>query len=380
MSLLPEIERELLRAAHKPLSDEEALIHGDRQPGGGRWRLTVSALFTTLLVLAALAVAGSLVVLLGHGRSRPTAATTHHRSRLGPKNPGPIPRNVDDGTVSAAWNTAWRKDPACNSAPKPFVGPVMTYRTPSAAMLSTLPVLRRPATPADRLPDSRYFHNWLRIHPIDVYIRFVRRARVADGISFYLVPAARLGRPPLSPAAANHCYRLTVAALNAELPTVAPAKRAATRRYGDAEFAVGRYNLERSSTHEGVFLLTECTPGPGGTASCGEAEVGGQSPATIRHNGLLGGGRYGPPGSPTLVDGIVPSGVASVTLHFPARHRRSRRLPAFNATGSVLNDVFVIPVPTLFQFGWPTSATWYSASGKAIHTAHYRACWVTNPC
>jgi hypothetical protein len=105
--------------------------------------------------------------------------------------------------------------------------------------------------------------------------------------------------------------RLTVAALRAELPTIPPAERVPTLRYGDAEFAVGRYNLETSSVHEGAFLFTERATG-GGSAD------GGQSPATIRQTGILGGGGGGKPPSPIVMDGIVPSNVATVTLQFPS--------------------------------------------------------------
>ncbi|MFZ1995009.1 MAG: hypothetical protein WAU75_12925, partial [Solirubrobacteraceae bacterium] len=124
-------------------------------------------------------------------------------------------------------------------------------------MLSTLPVLRHPATSADHLPDNLYapFSGQPRVllggQGGAVYVRYIRRVRVADGMTFYLVPATKLGRPPLSRTAADRCYRLTVAALQAELPRVPVAKRAATRRYGDAEFAVGRYNLQTSSVHDG---------------------------------------------------------------------------------------------------------------------------------
>ena len=72
-------------------------------------------------------------------------------------------------------------------------------------MLSTLPILRRPATSADRLPANLYIHFHGRLKLLlggqggDVYVRYVRRVRVADGSTFYLVPATKLGRPPLSP-------------------------------------------------------------------------------------------------------------------------------------------------------------------------------------
>lgn len=340
----------------------------------GLWSRGFSALIVAASIAVVLGVAVFALVALRHSRppsSQPTVpATTDHRSRFGPppRDPGPIPRNVDDAAVAAAWNTAWAKDSTCRPRPGPANGSRVSYGTPSAAMLSTIPVLRRRATRTDRLPGRFYFHGQL-LGPGrwgDVYVRFIRRARVADGVTFYLVPAADIGRPPLSPAVANRCYQLTVAALQAGLPTVPPAKRAATRRYGDAEFAVGRYNLETSSVHEGVFLFTDRATGGGGAD-------GGQSPSTIRQTGILGGGGGGNPPSPIVMDGIVPAGVATVILQFPASSHGPRRLPALSATGDVVNNVFVIPIPTLFERGgWPTTAIWRSASGKVIKTIDER--------
>ncbi|HWE11954.1 MAG TPA: hypothetical protein VG365_00505 [Solirubrobacteraceae bacterium] len=59
-----------------------------------------------------------------------------------------------------------------------------------------------------------------------------------------------------------------------------------------------------------------------------------------------GGGR---PPSPIVIDGIVPAGVATVTLQFAASRHESHRLPPLNATGDVVDNVFVIPIPTLFE-------------------------------
>ena len=153
-----------------------------------------------------------------------------------------------------------------------------------------------------------------------MYSRYIRRVRVIDGIAYYLVPVANLGRPPLSHAAADRCYRLTDAALRAELRRVPAAKRAATLRYGDAAFALGRYNLQTSTIHEGLFLFTSRANGSGGAD-------GGQDPSTIQRSGMLGGGGGGTPPSPTVMDGIVPQGVATVTLQFPASNNGSRHLP-----------------------------------------------------
>jgi hypothetical protein len=336
------------------------------------WSRGPSALLVAASTAVALSVAVVALVAFHHGRppsSHPAApAMTHDRSRFGPRprDPGPIPRNVDDAAVAAAWNTAWREDPRCNPGPGTARGSGVSYGTPSAAMLSTIPALRAPPRAADRLPVSFYVHGRLRpflFRSGEAYARFIRRARVTDGITVYLVPTAKLGQPPLSPTAANRCYQLTVAALRAELPTVPPAKRAATRRYGDAEFALGRYNLETSSIHEGVFLIT--------TQADASRTDGGQSPSTIRQTGMLSEGGQVTEASPIVMDGIVPGDVATVTLQFPAIHHGSQRLPALNATGAVINNVFVIPVPTLFQRGgWPATAIWRSASGQIVKTTN----------
>jgi hypothetical protein len=327
-------------------------------------------LIVTAGTAAALGVTVFALLALHHGRSPSSMpAPTHHRFRhtSPPPQPGPIPRNVDDVVIAAAFNTAWKTDPACRPARGRPAAAAVSNGSPSATMLSTLPVLQRPATSADRLPARLYDHGRLQFFGgREVYVRYVRRVRVADGSAFYLVPVAKLGSPALPQAAADRCYRLLVAALRTELPRVPLAERAATRRYGDANFAEARYNLETSTVHEGVFLLTE-RPNGGGRGD------GGQSPATIRETGMLGGGGGGKPASPIVMDGIVPSAVATVTLQFPASGQGSRRLPPLSVTGEVVNDVFAIPIPTLFQRGgWPTTAIWRSASGTVIKTIDER--------
>jgi hypothetical protein len=284
-----------------------------------------------------------------------------------PRSPGPIPRNVDDSALASAWNAAWAKDRRCSPGGGLFTRTNSTTAVPNQDLLATLPLLRRPATRADRLPSSLYHglsgRLWLPfVQTGAVYVRYVRRARVADGVSFFLVPAEKLGHPPLSIAAADHCYELTVTALQAELPAVPKAERASTRRYGDAEFARGRYNLETSKAYDGAFLLAEL-PGGGGSGT------GGQSPATIRKTGVLG---FGGP-DPSLWYGIVPVGVATVTLRFAASNHGTHHRPAFSATGNVVNNVFVISASRRSaQQNWPITAIWRAASGKVIKTINER--------
>lgn len=330
------------------------------------WEQGLSALAAVAGVALALGIAAFALIALKPAHppsSEPTAPqTTNHRGELGlaPRNPGPTPRDVDGAAVAAAWKTAWKEARSCDPQSAPAS---KTAASPSAAMLSTIPVLRRPFTPADQPPTTFHGHEQPLVRSGNVYIRFVRRARVNDGITFYLVPA-KVGRPALSPADANRCYQLTVAALQAQIPNVAPAKRAPTLRYGKAEFALSRYHLETQRLQEGVFLLTQFANGDA-------VADGGQSPSTIRHTGMLGGA--GTPPGPTVMDGIVPPGVATVTLKFPSSHHGNRHLPALAVTGAVVHNVFVIPIPTLFQRGgWPSTAVWRSATGNVIRTIDER--------
>jgi hypothetical protein len=332
-----------------------------------RWSGGFSGLVIALSCVVTVGVAVVALVALHHRQP----STSVHRipgHQRATASPGLPPKNADLAATAAAFNAAWKQDPGCNPAAGARSG-TTSQGSPSAAMLATLPVLRRPAAPAVRLPAELYSGGRLRPGPFrggDVYVRYLRRARVTNAISFYLVPAGRIGSPAVSQRTADRCYRLEVAALRAQLAKVPASKRAVTRRYGDSQFALGRRNLTISTVHEGVFLLDVRANGPIGLD-------GGQSPSTIQQTGMLGGSGGGTPSTRTVMDGIVPSGVATVTLQFPATHYRGHQLPALNASGNVINNVFVIAIPTLFQRGgWPTAAIWRAASGKIIKTVNER--------
>lgn len=113
-----------------------------------------------------------------------------------------------------------------------------------------------------------------------------------------------------------------------------------------------------------MFLNDENINGSGGGGSL-------QTLESIKQGTALGGGGGGKPPTPVEMDGIVPSGVATVTLQFPAIHHGNRRIPALSATGTVIDNVFVIPIPTLTERGsWPNTAIWRSATGKLIKTVN----------
>lgn len=76
MSLLPEIERELLRAARRPLAeDEQPRRRGPAISATKRLRITAGDALAAVSVLASLALAGLVLVLLHHSTPRSVTST-----------------------------------------------------------------------------------------------------------------------------------------------------------------------------------------------------------------------------------------------------------------------------------------------------------------
>lgn len=185
---------------------------------------------------------------------------------------------------------------------------------PSNALLSILGVLRRPATPADALPSG--------VHPGvgEIYVHYVRRARVIDGTSYYIFPVL--------------------------VPACGPLK-----------------------AHQGIWEFAshvELAPGIYGGAGGGAATA-----AQIEQGGDAG---TGPPGSKSTatITMVVPDSVAKVTLHYPAGIIGGfdrRHAPAVTyATSPVGNLVVVTVMRRGNRLDSPTPMTWYDASGHVIKT------------
>jgi hypothetical protein len=183
----------------------------------------------------------------------------------------------------------------------------ISAESPSPALLSILAVLRRPATPADQLP------GWVATdveRRSEVFVKYVRRAVVADGWTFYVVPEIRqslLGGPPRAGA---------------------------------------------------------------GLVAVGKGQAGGGGPATVAEikqdelTGTLGGGV-----PPTIVEGIVPDGVASITLHYPAGKAGGfshKMLPAATVTADAVNNVIVVAAPRGGLQAGVALATWRATNGTIL--------------
>jgi hypothetical protein len=216
---------------------------------------------------------------------------------------------------SHRWGCVAGRQPVCVPDQRPSNGP--SQASPGRAALSILAVLREPPTPANTLPADR--HNVLPSGIGRVLVNYIRRARTAFGGTYYLVPTIVTNCKP-------------------EAPT------------------------ERIST---VELFKN-----------GSSSGGGPSIADIAAGDGIDGSQSAPiPGSPfvsttkSIVEEIVPDGVATVTLHFPAVATKS---PAVTITATPVNNLMLAEVP-IGPGSRPiqqATITWRTANGTIIKTIH----------
>ncbi len=188
---------------------------------------------------------------------------------------------------------------------------------PPAALLSIVGVLRGPPTP----PPA-----WLLERPIlrldsNLYVNYVRFARAAFGARYYVYVAGPF-------AALMHDCQTTV----------------------------------------GVHLF--------GVTADGGFAFGAASAARIEQSGDWGSTSSGTGANPgvTLFSGVVPDGVATVTLHYPAGKIGGfsrRKGPAVTIKAHVINNVVVVKVPRAGeQATSAVTTTWHAANGTTIKTIH----------
>jgi len=193
---------------------------------------------------------------------------------------------------------------------------------PSESLLAVLGVLRRPATSADAL-SAQIAHNFAGgVFGLSVYTRYVRRARVVAGSSYYVFPVRVSG-------------------------------------------------CSGEAAHDGIWDLA--THVPVGHGLYGSDGGGGGTAASIEQGRDFG---TGPPGSSTsaTIDMVVPDGIATVTLHLaagPANGFHKRVIsPPYTVTTRVVGNLAVVTVPrssgTTMHDG--DTMTWRAADGRLIKT------------
>jgi hypothetical protein len=324
MTLLPEVRRQLDDAARR------------RATGG--WKRRLPSLLRggprRGLVVVLVAVLG-------------TGAAAYGASRLIAGNTAPY--------INAALQTLARRDPAC---PGYSIPGSTSQGRPSPALLSILGVLRRPASPADAFPPPgviRLNQRLGRPHRrssaarlshfgVEVYVRYVRRARTAFGAAYYVIPAG--GQDFETPAPAR-----CTAELEHDLPQMPAALRGAAQTEIVAMLAAQRRG---DQPHPSVCVtavrLTGRLAGAGG-GYCGSGPAAIAAGRSLGSTTTLGG--------TTTFMALVPDGVATVTLSFPGRA---------TTTARVVGNVLVARSPPGAGARAPEKMVWRSAGGQIIKT------------
>jgi hypothetical protein len=207
--------------------------------------------------------------------------------------------------VAVAGSSPAPRSVAACTQPRPFIG-----GAPSHSLLSILGVLRRPATPADALPDN------VRVvlaQPLarEIFVNYIRRARVISGTAYYVMPILYAG-----------C----------------------------------------ESSSEDMMLVEVHSDGSGSRGG----GVHGNAALMEQGDGWGFLGSFGR----TTVQMLVPDGVARVTLRYPAGTiggSDRNHAPAFTVTTNVVGNLLVVTVPRGgARLQAPMTMIWRAASGKTV--------------
>jgi hypothetical protein len=317
VTMLPDVRRQLIEAA-----DRQAVRRRPWRARTGLRRGAVGWRRGPLIVLA---------VLLG------TGATAYAAVRL---LSGSTARNAD-----TALHSLIAQDPACGS--HGVIGHI-SERAPSPELQRLLGVLRRPATAQDALPKA--FSATLQGG--DVYVRYIRRAQVAFGQTYYVIPSGnwQSETPP-----ARRC----LAEARRELPHLPAAQRATALAVVAQSLRHERHN---DQAHEAVCLISISTTKP-----LREGSDCGISTAQVADGQDLGSGTE--PGQPTLISALVPDGVATVTMVFPPTSDAPQGAKiSTRPEGNVVAVRVPASLSESIQGANPSTIVWRSATGKVLRT------------
>jgi hypothetical protein len=346
-SFFDELETQLRTAARARVA--EASADAGATPPRRRRRRGWSWLRTGLRaapVLAAAAttvvIAGAALLLFGHGTHHQTNPTTGNLQSIVRSTPGPQLRRELGYITSATRHVTQSR--LCRT-PEPAAKVTFISGSPGPDLLATLGVLRRHQTAADRLTASSFLDSG----PEQVYRGYERRALVSDGVSYYIV-AVRQDR--LAGVPSDRCIAMQEAALRSYAPKIPPSVRTQTLalQTGFISYAL-RFVAE--APRDGICLVTLARGGTdGGDCTTVASQIqAGEQPSN--DNGTF--------------SAVVPDGVASVTLRFPA----VRRGHAASVTASVHGNMYAVRAPRAFSgAGGPAEPTmlWRSAQGRVLRT------------
>jgi hypothetical protein len=310
---------------------EQACFEGAHRP---RWRRRIDVRPARLMAVAVstAVVVAVVLVAFGVGGTRGSSPPTGSPPRL-PLAEQIHVNNIIERILGPLFRTCGHVRPRRHLS--------ISYGAPDSEMLSTLGVLRRSATPVDTLRPFLHAAGLNVAHGI--YVRYVRLARTYRGTSYYIVPAADIGSMDAQCVAAGR------AALRKGLSHVPVALRRVVAQQGDAQ-------LVEVGPGEGVFL---------NTATAYHQERGDGSPVRIQDIRTQGGdfGFDGDGGVNLTLSGIVPDGVASVTITIARNGERPQTV-----AGRPVGNVLVVPlrVPARGPIFGQATMVWKASDGHVI--------------
>lgn len=312
--------------------------HWSAESGGGR----LSGLALPRSYPAHRVAADDLVAALGAGTAVDCVPTIHVSTPVAI----PVPGQHASAQARALYyeQLALRHARASGACPRPAAPPATAGGPLDPALLSVLAVLREPRAKADELPRGLRGKS----NPAARFTAYIRFARSSAGVSYYLVPTASGSRIGLG--LSPRCLPAIASALHAEASKIPASVRAATLALTARAIRQERETAARQAGDQ-VCLLFAGHALSGGTC--------GANASDIRQWGLVS--MLGP------VSGVVPDGVATVTLSYRAYEGN----PAVTVTAKVVNNVFVTTItrPRATR-GVPPTMVWRSASGGVLKTLH----------
>ena len=310
-----------------------------------RWRRLRAGLRSVPVVIAVastVVVATAALLFLGparhHGAGPPAVPSAGGGGGFAGLFGPPTPQLRREGAYIAAADKRTARWAVCRSVParQPTTAP----GAPGGELTSILGILRRPATAADAVPGGLAGQGMT-----DVYTSYLRRAQMTGGFTFYVVPARRSGFNGLPSVA---CLAAEDAALRRALPQIPSSLRTGTLALQTEVEAF--YRRARAQAPQNVICIV-ITESNGGGESCG------LSAAAILQ-GAAAENQLG------VFTGIVPDGVATVTLRFPAAgHSRARSFTAI-----VHGNVYAVPAPRGISAGVQPAVIRRAAGGRVLST------------
>ncbi len=348
-SFFHDLEDQLRTAARRRTAAEQAPGDAPSRPPRRRGRFAwlaggARALPLALAVAVTLAVLVGALVLLGHrGGQSPTPPASggagHTFATLILNTPKAQLRR--ELTLIAGATSKLQASAACR-VPQPRAV-ARIHGRPGNALLSTLTVLRRPATATDRLPTG----SLSAMGPgVAEYAGATRRVATLAGTTYYVVPTRQ---DPAGGLPSSRCFSLEKAAIAKALPTFPEALRSPIRKI-TAALITFENSLRTKPPIDAICEVT--THHNGGGVSCG---------ATVEQirDGLF------PEDDNGTWSGLVPDGVTSVTLSFPAAAGRHARSVSATVHGNVYAAAANVPQP--LKPGSPT-ITWHGSDGQVLRT------------